>query len=121
MEKKLICIECPEGCELKVDIEDVRVLKVQGNQCPKGEKYAISEIQNPLRILTSTVCAKGLSLKLVPVRTDNPIPKNRIMDAMRKIRKTSINKPINVGDVLIENFLDLGVNLIATRSVREES
>ena len=115
MIKKLICIECPKSCGLTVDIENYKVVKVTGNLCPKGIPYAASEIENPLRILTSTVLAKGLALKMVPVRTDQPIPKPRLLEAMKEVRRLKIEKEVRLGDVIVQNFLGLGVNLVATR------
>ena len=116
MIKKLTCIECPKGCLLSIDIENCRVVKVSGNECPKGEKYAVQEIENPMRILTSAVLAEGLSLKMVPVRTDKPIPKSKIMEAMGEIKKIRLKSSIKTGSVIVENFLGLGVNLLATRN-----
>jgi len=115
MRKNLVCIECPKGCLLSVDIENCRVVKVEGNECPKGEKYASSEIESPMRILTSAVLAEGLFLKLVPVRTDKPIPKAMLPAAMAGIRRIKLNKPVKPGDVVEANFLSLGTDLIATR------
>jgi CxxC motif-containing protein len=118
MTKKLTCIECPEGCRLTVDIEDFKIIKIAGNKCPKGEGYAISEIKNPARILTSSVLSQGLELKMIPVRTDKPIPKSRIFEAMNAIKKIKVKKPLNIGDIIVKNFLGLGVNLIATRRAK---
>ena len=115
MKKEITCIECPVGCALSVDVENCKVVKVSGGKCPKGEKYAISEVENPARILTSTVLTDGLSLKMIPVRTDNPLPKRDILRAAEEIKKIRINKPIRIGEVIVKNFLDLGINLIATR------
>ncbi len=113
--KKLTCIECPKGCVLSVDVENCKVIKVSGEECPKGKKYAAAEIENPVRILTSTVLSEGLSLKMIPVRTDRPIPKPQMKKAMQEIKGIRITNPVRVGDVIIENFLGLGVNLTATR------
>lgn len=115
MMKKLTCIECPKGCLLSIDIENYRVVKVSGNECPKGEKYAIQETENPMRILTSSVLAEGLLLKMVPVRTDKPIPKGRLVEAMEEVKKIRLKEPVNTGSVIVENFLGLSVNLLATR------
>lgn len=117
MVKKITCIECPRGCTLSIDIENCRVVKVAGNECPKGEKYAISEAENPMRILTSTILTEGLSLKMAPVRTDGPIPKSRIMASMGEIKKIGLKSPAHAGDVLVKDFMGLGVNLIITRQV----
>lgn len=113
--KKITCIECPRSCGLTVDIENCKVIKVGGNECPKGERYAISEIENPERILTATVLGQGLDLKMIPARTDKAIPKSRMLEAMDKIKKIKINKPLNEGDIIVKDFLGLNVNLIATR------
>ena len=117
MIKRLTCIECPKGCPLSIDIEDGRVAKVGGNECPKGEKYAVQEIENPMRILTSAVFTEGLELKMAPVRTDRPIPKAKIMEAMGEIKKIRLKSPVKSGSIIIENFLGLGVNLLSTRNV----
>ncbi|MCX5668160.1 MAG: DUF1667 domain-containing protein [Candidatus Omnitrophica bacterium] len=117
MTKKLTCVECPKGCLLSIDVENCRVVRVSGSECPKGEKYAIQEIENPARILTSAVLAQGLSLKMVPVRTDKPIPKSKIMEAMGEIKKIRLKSPVKAGFVIVENFLGLSVNLLATRSI----
>ncbi len=115
MIKIITCIECPKSCALTLDIENCRVVKVMGNQCLKGEDYAIAEIEHPLRMLTSTILAQGLSLKMLPVRTDRPIPKAKIQEAAAKIRKMKIDKPVQAGDIVEQNFFGLGVNLIAAR------
>jgi len=116
--KKLICIECPAGCTLSVEIKGSRVVSVTGHTCEKGEVYAQSEIENPVRIVTSTVMTTFEVVKLLPVRTDLPIPKARIFDAMDAIRKIIVKKPLNAGDIVVANFLNLGINLIATRDIR---
>ena len=113
--RKLICIECPRSCVLRVDIENCRVVQVTGEKCPKGKDYAVSEGENPQRVLTSTVSAQGLSLKMVPVRTDKPIPKDRILEAAAEVRKMKLERAVKAGDVIVNNFLGLGVNLLATR------
>ena len=115
MIKKLTCIECPKGCRLAVDVENGKVVKVTGNECPKGEKYAISEVENPARIVTSAILGQGLELKMIPVRTDRPIPKSRIFEAMNEIKKIRVQKPLSAGDIILKNFLGLDVNLISTR------
>jgi len=118
MKKKIVCIECPKGCALDVDIENCRVMKVTGSKCPKGDKYAISEIEDPRRILTATILTKGFPLKLLPVRTDQPIPKARVADAMKAIRKLRVTQRVKAGDVIAEDFLGIpGMRVVATRDL----
>jgi len=115
MNKKLICIECPKGCVLSVACKEGKVVSVSGHSCPRGEAYAFAEIDNPQRVLTSSVLAEGLTLKMIPVRTDNPIPKGKILEAMEEIKAIRVDKDVRAGDSICKNFLDLNVNLIATR------
>ena len=117
--KDLICIECPKGCNLSADIENCRVVRVEGGKCPKGEDYAVSEIENPMRVLTSSVITQGLEMKMAPVRTDKPIPKSRIMEAMDRVKAITLTRPLKSGEIVETNFLGLEVNLIATRDVRK--
>ncbi len=119
MNKRMICTECPKGCSLSITIQDDQVISIRGNQCERGLHFAHHEVESPQRLLTSTVCAYDLAVKMVPVRTDRPIPKNKISEGMESIRQVMIDVPVAVGDIIIENFLDLDVNLIATRSVGE--
>jgi CxxC motif-containing protein len=115
MIKKMTCIACPIGCQLEVDVEGGRAIKITGNKCEKGPIYAKQEIENPTRILTASVLTDGLNLKILPVRTSKAIPKNKLGEAMEAILKIKISKPVKVGSVLVNNFLDSGVDLIATR------
>jgi len=115
MVKRMICIECPKGCTLSVDIENCKVVKVEGAKCPKGGEYAVTEAESPMRILTATALAEGLSLKLVPVRTDRAIPKKDLSRAVEEIRKMRITSPVKSGDAIDKDFLGLGVKLTATR------
>ncbi|MFA5097809.1 MAG: DUF1667 domain-containing protein [Candidatus Margulisiibacteriota bacterium] len=116
MIKTLTCIECPKGCRLSVEVENGKAVKVTGNQCAKGGKYGKSEVENPERILTSVVSAEGLQLRMVPVRTNKPIPKSKLFEAMERIKKMKLIKPIKAGEVLEKDFVISGVDLVATRT-----
>jgi len=118
--RKMTCIECPKGCRLSVKIENGKVAEVTGNECPKGEKYAIAEVENPTRVFTSVVLGQGLELKMIPVKTDKPIPKARIFEAMQEVKKIKLQRALNSGDIIVKNFLGLGVNIISTRGARSE-
>ncbi len=117
IKKKMICVECPKGCALSVDIENCRIVEVAGNECPKGKTFAASEVENPVRILTSAVLTEGLAIKMCPVRTDKPIPKDKMREAMGLVKRIRINRPVRMGDVIVRGFLGLDVNLISTRDI----
>ena len=52
--KKMICIVCPNSCELKIS-EEGEQIAVSGNMCPKGIDFAVAELTNPMRTISSTV------------------------------------------------------------------
>lgn len=115
MTQNLLCIECPKGCVLTVDVQENKMVSVSGCGCPKGEQYALVETEHPARVLTTTVLAEGLSLKMIPVRTDRPLPKDKLLPAMREIKKIRIRVPVRSGGIIAERLLGLPVNLLATR------
>ena len=114
MEKQLICIICPRGCSLTAEVGDE--IKVSGNACPKGEKYAIDELTNPLRTVTSTVRVKNLPFTMVSVKTKDPIPKGKMAEVMKIIRATEVNAPVKIGDVIIKDVF--GTDIIATKEIK---
>lgn len=114
MERELICISCPKGCHLKVDEDS---LSVSGNSCPKGAEYGVNEVTNPVRIVTSTVKVNKGEAPVVPVKTEKAIPKGLIMKCMEEINKASISAPVKIGDVIIKNVLETGVDVVATKNV----
>ena len=122
--KSMICVVCPIGCELSAEYEGKKLISVSGNECRRGEKYASDEIQNPRRILTSTVVLdiRGAKRKFLPVKTDRPIAKDKIFDAMKTINEIKINIPdkiekIKMGDIVCPDFTESGINLVAGRDV----
>ncbi len=118
MEKILTCIVCPMGCEITVDMgEDGKINSITGNTCKRGEVYARNEFTNPMRQLTSTVVIEGGLYERLPVILSGDIPKDKMFDVMEKLSVASVKAPIKRGDVIIENVCDLGVNVIASRSM----
>ncbi len=114
MTKELICVACPLGCGLTVELENDEIVSVTGNTCPRGKAYAVTELTNPTRMLTTTVKVKGGRLPMVPVRTSVPIPKGKMFDIMKEINKVEIDAPVKVGQVIIEDVLSTGIDVIAT-------
>ncbi len=114
MVRELTCIVCPLGCQLKVEIEEGKVLSVTGNTCFRGEKYAFEECIHPMRTITTTVRCQGG--KILPVKTDRTIPKEKMFEAIKIINATTPSLPISVGDVIIENVF--GARVVATKDLR---
>lgn len=115
--KTLICVNCPMGCSIQVELEGNQVHSIQGNRCPKGEAYARVECIDPMRILTSTVRIDQAPLRVLPVITKAEIPLRKVFEAMEQIRTLHVQAPIACGDVLCEDLAHTGVALVASRSM----
>ncbi len=115
--RELTCVVCPAGCRMTVTLDDGgTVLEVEGNTCARGKNYAVSEITHPVRTLTSTVPMKtAAGKKMLPVRTDKPIPKEKLFEAMEILHGVKAQAPVKTGEVLIADFIEPGTNLIACR------
>lgn len=121
MAKKLEirCIMCPLGClaELTINGEN-NVVAVANTQCKDGKGYAIAEFESPVRVLTATVLTRSGLSKLLPVRTNRPIHKARLMDCMNLISKVRVEPPVRMGQVVVSNILNLGADLVATDELK---
>jgi len=115
--RKIICTSCPMGCELTVTFDEEKVIEVKGNACPLGTDYAKQEIFDPKRMVASTVRVRNGYHPLVPVYTEKPVPKPIIMDVLAEIRKVEVEAPVSINDVIVENVLDTGINIIASRNL----
>ncbi|MEG0068426.1 DUF1667 domain-containing protein [Cetobacterium sp.] len=113
--KEMICILCPVGCHLTIDIENN--YKVTGNSCPKGEVYGKEELIAPKRVVTSIIRVEGGIHHMVPVKTDKPIPKELIFDCMNLLKDIKIKSPRKVGDIILENILGTDSNIVLTRDI----
>lgn len=99
--RSMTCIVCPVGCRLEVTLGgDGKVASVAGNSCPRGVKYAVSEVTNPVRTVTSTVRLSGAAEAFLPVKTASPIPKGKMFEAMAFLRGLSVSAPVKRGDVI---------------------
>ena len=115
MTRDLTCIVCPKGCQLKVELEGKKVLSVTGYTCKRGLTYAETECTAPMRTLTTTAAVDGGGV--VPVKTDKTIPKELLFEAMKEVNKIRVPKDAKLGDVVIENLLGTGANIVLTRNV----
>ena len=113
---KMICINCPRGCELDVEKADDGTVSVTGNACPRGEAYAKSEIVNPTRMVTGLVRVAGMR-KPLPVKTRNAIPKGKIDAVLFALHQTTVQLPIKIGDVIIPDVASTGVDVVATANM----
>ena len=90
---------------------------VTGNSCPRGAEYGKTELQNPTRTLTTTVCIQGGLHRRLPVRTSTAIPKRLLPAAMAEAAKVRLQAPVEAGQVVIRDLLGTGADLIASRAM----
>jgi CxxC motif-containing protein len=115
--RELTCIVCPVGCRLKAEMVDGKVTSVEGNGCKRGAQYALDELCAPKRTVTSTVRVSGGFLPLVPVKSAQPVPKEKIAEVLAAICATQLTAPVKGGQVVIANVAGTGIDIVASRSM----
>ncbi len=116
---ELTCINCPVGCRVTVKVEGGEVTEITGNSCKLGERYARQEAVKPLRMVTAVVPVEGGETPL-SVKTAAPIPKESIQRAMEELSRLRLKAPVQLGDVVLQNVGDSGVDVIATKTVKKQ-
>ena len=116
MIRDVICIMCPLGCEMKVEIEGMGVTNVEGNRCEKGAKHAEREVFFPTRILTTTMRTDIPEMPLLPVRSNRGILKEKLGDCVKEISRHTLSGSVISGQVVVENILGLGVDIVSCRT-----
>ena len=106
-----VCIVCANGCRLRVE-KDGDEWKVYDYQCKKGIDFAVAELTNPTRNITSTVKTVFDDYPFLPVKTNGDIPKDKIFETMDKINAVLVKERLKVGDVVIKDVF--GVDIVAT-------
>lgn len=111
--KEFTCIICPRGCILQIDDNQ----NVTGAFCPRGREYAIREITNPVREITSSIRVYNRPFTLVSVKTSAPVPKNKIFEVMAEIDKLITVAPTMIGQIVKQNILGLNVDIVITKKI----
>ncbi|UOX69866.1 DUF1667 domain-containing protein [Enterocloster bolteae] len=124
MLREYTCIICPNGCDIRAQIEEGedgsrRICSVEGAACPKGRAYVEQELTDPQRNIATSVLVKGGILPLASVRLTNPIPRDRIFDAVSEIKKYTLTAPVKAGTVVIPRLMGYDTDVIVTKSVPE--
>lgn len=118
-EQVINCIVCPNSCSLQVKYCNKEVIEVQGASCERGIEYATNEIVNPVRNIITTVKVNGGILPLVSVRSDKPIPKNKLIEAVKFLQGVEVDAPIAFHGIIFKDILGTRVNVIATREIEQ--
>ena len=112
-EQTIVCITCPRGCTMNVT-QDGEEITVTGNSCNRGEAVAVSEPTNPTRTNCTTVATAFPESPVLPCRVSAEIPKDKIFDLMKEINNVVVTERIGRGDVILNDVLGTGVDVIAT-------
>ena len=113
---KMICINCPKGCELEVEGTADGTVAVSGNACPRGEEYGRNELVNPTRMVTGLVRVAGMR-KPLPVKTRTAVPKGKIDAVLFAMHQTTVQLPVKIGDIVIPDVAGTGVDVTATANM----
>ena len=116
IEEKVICVTCPKGCTLIVTRDGETVVNVE-NGCKRGHEYAKQELTDPRRMVASSVRIQGGLHPLMPVYTSAPFPKPRIPELLKVLRKVQLIAPVKLDEVILENVLDTGIDIKASREI----
>lgn len=119
MEKNLTCIMCPIGCSIIVKEKNGEIT-VYNNACKRGEVFGKEEVTSPKRIVTTTVLYRINSKEhLLPVISTDTVPKSKFRDVIKELQNIEVTKEVIMGDVIIKNVLELGVDIVASKTIRE--
>lgn len=116
MKKEIICTVCPRGCHIQVEGDPSFVTSVAGQGCKRGLEYATNEFIHPVRILTTTV--KLTCGELLPVRSSQPVPKEKLFDCMDAIRSITVSAPVERYEVILSDICGTGVDMVATKAAK---
>ncbi len=120
-EIKVKCVRCPKGCDITVKVSEGKVLEISGNGCPLGVEYAKQEAIDPRRVVCTTIKILGARYPRLPVRTKDPVPKDKIFEVISALRGIVVEAPIKGGQVILEDVAGTGVPIIAERSMERVS
>ncbi len=118
--KEFICIICPNSCRLTIWQNNDDEIQIEGYQCLRGKTYGIAEYTNPTRMIITTMKINNGILPIIPVRSQFPISKYDIKKIMKIINKTECQAPIKMGDILIGNIIESGIDIIASRDLKKK-
>lgn len=117
MKKEMVCIICPNSCDLEVQIQDGQIT-VLGERCKRGIEYAESEMTNPMRTIATSVLVENGEFPLASVRLSKPVEKELIFEIMKHIKDIHLQAPVEIGKVVVKNICGTDSDLIITKNVK---
>ncbi|MDR1373503.1 MAG: DUF1667 domain-containing protein [Treponema sp.] len=115
----LVCLVCPASCPLSVE-RDGNAVRVVNNGCRRGLEFAVKELNDPERTLTSTVKVLKGEFPLVSVRSDGPVKKTELVSLIRQLDALTVEAPVKGGQILVSGAGINRVDIVATRGVNQQ-
>jgi CxxC motif-containing protein len=109
----ITCVLCPKSCTIEI-MPAAKGFDISGHKCDRGKEYAVKELINPERILTTTVKTGFKDFPRLPVKTDKPVPLGKIFLFMEMINSIQVKKRLKPGDIVEKQLLGSDINLLAT-------
>ncbi|MBN1298616.1 MAG: DUF1667 domain-containing protein [Actinobacteria bacterium] len=119
--KNIRCLSCPEGCVMNADYDEneSRIISLGGYKCKKGISFAEDELNNPQRILTTTVAIDSVKSGRLPVRSSKTVPKSSLSMMIKEIKKIKVKTPVTAGEILAADFMGSGTDIISSATFTE--
>lgn len=113
MRKEVVCGLCSERCWLLVEVKDS--LEVEGNRCGQGEEFVRRWLGRERVSLSALVDVEGGEWPVVPVCTEGLVERDLVGGILEELSRVTLKAPVRRGEVVLENVLGLGIDLVATR------
>jgi CxxC motif-containing protein len=117
-QREFICVTCPVGCSIQAEVDGQELVALHGQACQRGEAFVREELTAPRRMLTTTVRVNGGKLPLVPVRSNVPVPKGLMFEIARALREVALHAPVADHQMVLENALGSGVDIVTSRGIQ---
>lgn len=117
--KHFTCVICPLGCEIDVELQNGNVVSMEESKCEKGKEFVLQELEEAMRILTTTVPVKGAKWAMLPVRTDKPIPKRLLSKVIEQLANIELHAPVKMYHVVVKDVAGTDANIVATRNMKK--
>lgn len=114
------CNICSVGCMLAVDGSETDI-NVTGNICGRGIDYARKLISDESKEITGRCILVNGPMGRLPVVSSSPVPKNISDAVLEEIRGLRVEAPVEKGQILIENIMGSGIDILAQRRVGRSS
>lgn len=117
--KELVCNLCPVHCNMSIEYSkwEDQIKNVYGSRCSRGYEYIKNYKFDQQCMLPTSVRLRGSIADRLPVNSDAPLPKTIVSEAMNIIKMLEVELPVKSGEIIVENILNTGVNIVATKSM----